>query len=86
MSIPGNEGTRKSPPKQDASKRRATKVEFDDVIAGAGGCVPAARLSEDPGVSVCLPEAGGPDKSIHIQAPPGVAAAGPIGLNTARRE
>ena len=34
---------------------------FDYVIAGGGsaGCVLAARLAEDPKVSVCLVEAGG---------------------------
>ena len=38
-------------------------AEFDYVIAGGGtaGCVLAARLSEDPGVSVCLIEAGPSD-------------------------
>ncbi|NQV56233.1 MAG: GMC family oxidoreductase N-terminal domain-containing protein [Rhodospirillales bacterium] len=45
--------------------------EFDYVIAGAGsaGCVLANRLSEDEGVSVCLLEAGPPDKSWHIHVP-----------------
>jgi len=50
-------------------------VEFDYVVVGAGsaGCPIAARLTEDPNVSVCLLEAGGPDSSALIQAPMGVA-------------
>jgi choline dehydrogenase len=38
----------------------ATRVHFDVVIAGGGtaGCVLAGRLSEEPGRSVCLVEAG----------------------------
>jgi len=49
---------------------------FDYVIVGGGsaGCVVAARLSEDPKVSVCLLEAGGPDSNVLIHAPAGVAA------------
>jgi choline dehydrogenase len=37
--------------------------EFDYVIPGGGtaGCVVAARLTEDPGVTVCLVEAGPSD-------------------------
>ncbi len=47
---------------------------FDYVIAGAGsaGCVLANRLSENPNVSVCLLEAGGPDRSPYIHVPMGL--------------
>jgi choline dehydrogenase-like flavoprotein len=49
---------------------------FDYIIVGAGsaGCVMAARLSEDPGTSVCLIEAGGGGRDIFIRAPGLVAA------------
>ena len=52
---------------------------FDYIIVGAGsaGCVLAARLTEDPSVSVCLLEAGKEDKSPLIHIPAGV-----IGLVT----
>lgn len=51
-------------------------MQVDYVIAGGGsaGCVLAARLSEDPGVSVCLVEAGGEGKDLVIRAPALVAA------------
>ncbi len=56
---------------------------FDYIVVGAGsaGCVLAARLTEDPSISVCLLEAGGPDKSVLIHAPIGVAAMLPTKLN-----
>lgn len=51
-------------------------MDFDYVIVGGGsaGSVLAARLSEDPGVKVCLLEAGGAGKHILIRAPAGVVA------------
>ena len=44
---------------------------FDYVIVGAGsaGCAVAARLSEDPGASVLVLEAGGKDRSPNIKLP-----------------
>ena len=50
-------------------------LDFDYVIVGGGsaGCVLAARLSEDPTVTVALLEAGPPDTSVLIHCPAGLA-------------
>ncbi|THD83592.1 glucose-methanol-choline oxidoreductase [Aliigemmobacter aestuarii] len=51
-------------------------MEFDYIICGGGsaGSVMAARLSENPGVTVCLIEAGGTGRDLLVRAPALVAA------------
>jgi choline dehydrogenase len=47
---------------------------FDYVIVGGGsaGCTLAARLTEDPDITVCLLEAGGRNDSVLVRMPAGV--------------
>lgn len=51
-------------------------MKYDYVIVGGGsaGSTMAARLSEDPGVTVCLLEAGGDGKSALVRTPAAVIA------------
>jgi choline dehydrogenase-like flavoprotein len=58
-------------------------MQFDYIIVGAGsaGCVLAARLSEDPDVTVCLIEAGGGGNSPLVRTPAGAAVMLPYKLN-----
>ncbi|MDQ1249685.1 MAG: choline dehydrogenase [Actinomycetota bacterium] len=46
-------------------------TDFDYVIVGSGsaGCVLAARLTEDPTISVCLLEAGGSERNLNVRIP-----------------
>ncbi|WP_228784507.1 GMC family oxidoreductase [Nocardia cyriacigeorgica] len=53
------------------SQHRATALEFDYVVVGAGsaGCVVAARLGADPTVTVALIEAGPSDDDPELRVP-----------------
>ena len=68
---------------QQATYKTGGKKIFDYIVVGggSGGAVVASRLTEDPKIQVCLLEAGGPDKSILIHAPIGIAAMLPRKFN-----
>ena len=50
-------------------------MEFDYIVVGggSGGCVLASRLSEDPGQTVALLEAGGVNDGVLNRVPTGAA-------------
>ena len=57
------------------------EAAYDYVIVGAGsaGCILAARLSEDPKVTVALLEAGGSDRNLFVRMPTALSI--PMNLN-----
>ncbi|MXN78035.1 choline dehydrogenase [Burkholderia sp. 4701] len=56
---------------------------FDYIVVGggSGGCVVAGRLSEDPNLTVCVLEAGGPGNGLVVNVPAGAVAMMPTRIN-----
>jgi choline dehydrogenase len=56
---------------QDQQPRSTSTFDYVVVGTGAAGSIVAARLSEDPGITVCALESGPPDRHPYIHIPAG---------------
>ena len=56
---------------QTDQPRSTTTFDYVVVGTGAAGSIVAARLSEDPGVTICALESGPPDRHPYIHIPAG---------------
>ncbi len=73
------------PNRPSAKKYRLEIIKMLDYIiigGGSAGCVLAARLTENPDISVVLLEAGGVDSSVLIHCPAGLALMAKAGGGT----
>ena len=59
------------PPVRSGEPRMADTFDYVIVGSGAAGSVLASRLTEDPGVTVCVLECGPPDRHPYIHIPAG---------------
>jgi choline dehydrogenase-like flavoprotein len=59
--------------KHQRHQRQETMFDYLIIGGGSAGCVLAARLTEDPNVTVALLEAGPADSSVLIHCPAGLA-------------
>ncbi len=79
MAWPSSSSTSRSPLRRGCMKESADMDAFDYLVVGAGsaGCAIAARLAEDPAVTVALIEAGPSDHHISVWMPIGMASTVP---------